>query len=176
MLLWLDMEMTGLDIEKEVPIEVACLVTDWNLQTLGNFHAVIRQPQEYLDRMDDWNKTHHRDSGLTEKVPGGVPPVEVETQLCDLVAKHFGKERAVLAGNSISQDRLFITKYFKRFDSLLHYRMLDVSSWKLVFNNRYGLKFTKKQSHRAVDDIQESIDEMKFYLQYIQAPQLQLPQ
>ncbi len=167
MLLWLDMEMTGLDVEKEVPIEVACIVTDWKFQPLANYHAVIRQPNEYLDRMDDWNKEHHKESGLTDQVPNGKPPEDVEQELCKLVTKHFGQEKAILAGNSIGQDRLFINKYFPVLASLLHYRMLDVSSWKVVFNNHFSLKFPKKQSHRALDDVQESIDELKFYLQHV---------
>src|SRR5262245_42907975 len=128
MLLWLDMEMTGLNVEKEVPIEVACIVTDWKFQTLTHYHSVIRQPQEYLDRMDDWNRDHHKRSGLTDQIPHGKAPETVEQELCQLVKLHFGSERPILAGNSISQDRLFINKYFKELESLLHYRMLDVSS------------------------------------------------
>jgi oligoribonuclease len=167
MLLWLDMEMTGLDIAKEVPIEVACIVTDWKFQPLTHYHAIIRQPQEYLDRMDDWNKQHHGESGLTAQIPHGKKPEDVERELCELVTRHFGSERAILAGNSISQDRLFITKYMPKLDALLHYRMLDVSSWKIVFNNLFSAKFTKKQSHRALDDVQESIAELQFYLQRV---------
>lgn len=167
MLLWLDMEMTGLDVEKEVPIEVACIVTDWQFQTLTHYHAIIRQPQEYLDRMDPWNTQHHRESGLTDQVPHGKSPGAVEQELCQLVSLHFGQDRVILAGNSIGQDRLFINKYFPQLASMLHYRMLDVSAWKIVYNSHFGLKFSKKQAHRALDDVQESIDELKFYLQYI---------
>lgn len=166
MLLWLDMEMTGLDVEKEVPIEVACIVTDWKFHPLTHYHSIIRQPQEFLDRMDDWNKQHHKESGLTDQIPHGKNPGVVEQELAQMVTLHFGTERAILAGNSIGQDRLFIQKYFPKLDALLHYRMLDVSSWKVVFNNHFNLKFSKKQNHRALDDVQESIDELKHYLQF----------
>lgn len=163
-LLWLDMEMTGLDVEKEVPIEVACIVTDWNFNVLTHYHAIIYQAQEYLDRMDDWNKSHHGSSGLLAQIPHGKTMEVVEKELCELVNLHFAGEKVILAGNSIGQDRLFINKYMKTFASLLHYRMLDVTSWKLVFNNHYNVKFPKKQSHRALDDVQESIEELKFYM------------
>ena len=87
MLLWLDMEMTGLDVEKEVPIEVACIVTDWNFQTLTHYHAIIRQPQEFLDRMDDWNKEHHKESGLDGSSSAKAQkssPAQVEQELCEV--------------------------------------------------------------------------------------------
>lgn len=167
MLLWLDMEMTGLDVEKEVPIEVACIVTDWHFNPVAQYHAIIKQPQIYLDRMDDWNKDHHQRSGLTDQIPYGKDPGTVEQELVQLVKAHFGSERAILAGNSIGQDRLFIDKYFRQVEALLHYRMLDVSAWKIVFTNHYQIKFSKKQNHRALDDVQESIDELKFYMQFV---------
>lgn len=169
MLLWLDMEMTGLSVEKEVPIEVACIVTTWQFQPLADYHAIIRQPQEYLDRMDDWNTEHHKASGLTEQIHKGKAPALVEKELCELIQKHFTSDRPILAGNSITQDRLFITKYFPELEKLLHYRMLDVSSWKVIFNNVYGIKFTKKQTHRAVEDVQESIAELQFYMKHVKS-------
>jgi oligoribonuclease len=171
-LLWLDLEMTGLDVTKEVIIEVAALVTDLNFQVLDQYEAVVQQPQSYLDAMDDWNKKHHGESGLTAKVPKGTPPLQVETELLALIKKHWTtpKDRPVLAGNSISQDRLFIAKYFSTLESALHYRMLDVSSWKVIFNAKYNQKYVKKNSHRALDDIRESIEELKFYLGFFELP------
>lgn len=171
-LLWIDLEMTGLDVTKEVVIEAAALVTDLNFQILDQYEAVVKQPQKYLDAMDEWNTKHHGESGLTAKVPTGTPPDQVEADLLKLIQKHWTlpKDRPVLAGNSIAQDRLFITKYFQKLDSALHYRMLDVSSWKVIFNAKYNLKYEKKNSHRALDDIRESIDELKFYLSYFKIP------
>ncbi|HEX4923304.1 MAG TPA: oligoribonuclease [Bdellovibrionales bacterium] len=163
-LFWIDMEMTGLDVSKEVIIEVAAVITDLQLNALDTYSTVVRQEQKYLDAMDDWNKTHHRESGLTEAVPKGKDPAVVERELIALLDKHFKDERAVIAGNSISQDRLFINKYFKSFAARLHYRMLDVTAWKIMMNARFGIIHQKKNAHRAVDDIQESIDEMRLYL------------
>ena len=167
-LFWLDMEMTGLDVNKEVPIEVAALITDWELNVLEEYEAVIRQPQKFLDGMDDWNRKHHGESGLTALVPGGREPAEVDAELAALARRHFPGERPVLAGNSIPQDRLFVRKYMPRFEAVLHYRMLDVSSWKVMFNGRYGLKYKKREDgHRALVDIHESVAELKFYLSYL---------
>lgn len=161
------MEMTGLDVNKEVPIEIGAIVTGWDLQPLEDYHAIIRQPHEYLDRMDDWNKKHHGESGLSAQVPSGTPPEIVETDLIALIDRHFGKDPAILAGNSIFQDRIFITKYFPRLNARLHYRMLDVTSWKIAMQARLGVKFDKKNTHRAVDDIKESIAEFEFYLGHL---------
>lgn len=166
-LFWLDMEMTGLVPEKEVPIEVAARVTDLDFKTLGEYHSIIRQPQKYIDGMDDWNKKHHGASGLIAAIPNGKTPEVVDQEIAQFVKDHFGSEKAVLSGNSINQDRLFIRLYLPKLESVLHYRMLDVSSWKVIFNNLYSKKYEKKQSHRAQDDINESIEELKFYLTHI---------
>lgn len=164
---WLDMEMTGLDVEKEVPIEVAVIICDLEFKELEVYHAIIKQPKEYLDRMDDWNREHHGASGLTAAVPNGKPPAEVERELTQLIDRHFQGEPAVLCGNSIGQDRLFINRYFPNLAKKLHYRMLDVTSWKVVYQNMLGIKFEKKNSHRAIDDIRESISELRHYLSFV---------
>ncbi|MEK6555641.1 MAG: oligoribonuclease, partial [Bdellovibrionota bacterium] len=119
--------MTGLDVDKEVVIEVAAIITDNKLETLDTYHSIVRQPQEYIDRMDDWNKKTHAASGLTALIPDGKDPADVENDLLALITKNFEpKDRIILAGNSIGQDRLFVNKYFKRFAERLHYRMVDV--------------------------------------------------
>ena len=167
-LFWIDLEMTGLDVEKEVIIECAVLITDFDFKVLDSYETVVQQPQHYIDQMDDWNKKHHRDSGLTAKIPFGVHPEEVEHHLMSMVKKHFKNEdRPVLAGNSVAQDRLFIDKYWPGFGALLHYRTMDVSSWKVIFNSKYNIKYEKKNAHRALDDIEESIAELQFYLKYL---------
>jgi oligoribonuclease len=168
-LFWIDMEMTGLDVEKEVIIEVAAIITDLNFQELDCYESIVRQPQKYLDSMDAWNKEHHRKSGLTAKVPSGTPQDHVEHKLMDLVKKHFpdSKNRPVLAGNSIMQDRLFINKYMPDFAQSLHYRMLDVSSWKIILNNKFKYVYHKANQHRALDDIRESIQELRAYCDFI---------
>jgi len=167
-LLWVDMEMTGLDVEKEVPIEIAAIVTDWKWHALATYHAVIKQPKKYLTAMDAWNKTHHGESGLTALIPSGTPCKKVDEELSAWIRGQFGDERAILAGNSISQDRLFIRKYLPRTESVLHYRMLDVTAFKIVFKHLLpGQKFKKKEPHRALEDIRESIAELQFYLSFL---------
>jgi oligoribonuclease len=164
-LFWIDMEMTGLDVQKEVIIEVAAVITDLDFKELETFETVVKQPQSYLDNMDAWNKEHHKKSGLTAKVPNGVEPDQVEAKLVDMIKKHFPeqKDRPVLAGNSIMQDRLFIDKYMPDLASRLHYRMVDVSSWKVIINNKFNYVYQKSNKHRALEDIRESIQELRHY-------------
>lgn len=172
-LLWLDMEMTGLEVSKEVVIEVACIVTDLNFKELETFETVVKQPQAYLDRMDAWNTAHHGKSGLTAKVPSGMEPDTAEYHLVSIIDRHFPrwkedkKFRPILAGNSIAQDRLFIDAYFKNVSDRLHYRVLDVSSWKVVFNNKFNIQYRKQNAHRALDDIRESIGELRYYMDHV---------
>ncbi len=166
-LFWLDMEMSGLDVEKEVPIEVAAIVTGWNFVPGAQYHAVIQQPARILEAMDPWNQKHHKESGLLALIPGGKKPDVVDRELAAFITENFAGERAILAGNSINQDRLFIRKYMPLTEALLHYRMVDVSSWKVVYNGLFDKKFKKNDAHRAVDDIVESIEELKFYLSFI---------
>ncbi|WP_347356850.1 oligoribonuclease [Bdellovibrio sp.] len=164
-LFWIDMEMTGLDVEKEVIIEVAAVVTDLNFKELATFETVVKQPQKFLDNMDAWNTEHHKKSGLTAKVPFGMEPDQVEAKLMDMVKKFFPdpNERPVLAGNSIMQDRLFINKYMPELAARLHYRMVDVSSWKVIINNKFKYVYQKSNKHRALEDIRESIQELRHY-------------
>ena len=170
-LLWLDMEMTGLKVEKEVVIEVAAIITDIDFNVLASYQSVIKQDQKYIDGMDEWNIEHHTASGLIEKIPQGKEQRQAESELCMIIDQQFKGEQAVLAGNSIAQDRLFIKKYFPVLESKLHYRMLDVSSWKHIFRVKYGIEFDKQGTHRALDDINESIEELKFYLTHVQLSQ-----
>lgn len=166
-LLWLDMEMTGLDVNKEVPIEIALIVSNRKLEVLESYETVINQPAVYLENMDDWNRKHHGKSGLLSLIPSGKSPSVVEADLLQILDRHWMNEKVILAGNSIFQDRLFIDKYFHRFAERLHYRMLDVTALKLVFNHYYGKVFQKKNNHRAIEDIRESMSEFAFYLNFI---------
>lgn len=166
-LLWLDMEMTGLDVEKERPIEVAAIVTDAGFNEIDTYHAIIKQPKSFLDAMDDWNQRQHRETGLIDLIPNGGEMEIVDEHLAGFVKRHFGAERAILCGNSIGQDRLFIRRYLPLTEATLHYRQIDVTSWKVIYNEIYGLKFKKKDGHRALDDIKESIEELKFYMSFV---------
>ena len=163
---WLDLEMTGLDPEKEVIIEAAAIITNDQLDEMDSYHCIVQQDQEYLEKMDKWNTKQHKKSGLYDLVPEGIPQSQMEEELLALANKHYKNERVILAGNSIYQDRLFIRKYLLQFEKKLHYRMLDVSAWKIIFANK-GVEFKKENKHRALDDVRESIREMKEYLNYL---------
>lgn len=166
-LLWVDLEMTGLDTDEHVIIEVAAEVTDWTFKTLASYEAVIKQPDEVLARANPWARDQHAKSGLSERVrTEGRPEQEVVHELVGFIKAQFGDEPAVLAGNSIHNDRLFIKKWWPEVDALLHYRMLDVSSWKLVLQGKYGVSFDKNDAHRAFDDIQASIAELQYYIEW----------
>ena len=173
-LVWLDMEMTGLEPERERIIEVATILTDGNLTEIAlGPELVIHQPDEVLAAMDDWNKKHHGASGLVERVKAStVTEADAEAQTIAFINAHVpAKERTVLAGNSIHQDRRFIHQYMPAFDKRLHYRMVDVSTIKEL-GRRWFPEITsklpaKKEGHRALDDIRESIDELRWYKQHL---------
>ena len=170
-LLWVDLEMTGLDVENDVIIEVAAEVTDWTFKTLASYEAVIYQSDEVLEQANPWAKEQHQKSGLTERVrTEGRPEKDVVHELVGFIRAQFGNEPAVLAGNSIHNDRLFIKHWWPEVEGLLHYRMLDVSSWKLVMQGKYGVVFDKNDAHRAFDDIQASIAELQYYIEWFQKP------
>lgn len=167
-LVWMDMEMTGLEVEIERVIEVAVIITDLDFKTLETYHAVIQQPEAFLENMDEWNTKHHTESGLLAKVPTGKQPEVVEQELLELLDRHYSKdERPVLAGNSIFQDRKFIDLYFKKLGRRLHYRMMDVTAWKIIMNAKYFVEYQKQDRHRALDDIYESIEELKTFLKFV---------
>jgi oligoribonuclease len=170
-LLWIDLEMSGLDEQADRILEVAAVVTDFSFETKGSLHRVVQQPKEVLETMNDWCKKHHAASGLTALVPNGTPLERVEDELIALCDKHFkADERIIISGNSIGNDRRFIDKYWPRFAKRLHYRMVDVSSFKEVFRERYKVMFDKRNGHRAMDDINESIRELKHYLAFVSLP------
>jgi len=170
-LLWVDLEMTGLDYEKDVILEVAAEVTDFDFKTLASYEAIVAQPQKtVVDRMQKniWWKDYpaNRDE-FVEKVATGKPSEQVEQELIALVQEHFGDQPAILAGNSIHNDRNFVKYWWPALDLKLHYRMLDVTSLKIFMQGKYGLEFEKKEVHRAFDDIQASIAELQYYLEWL---------
>jgi oligoribonuclease len=170
-LFWIDLEMTGLDENRDTILEVAVMITDLELNPVAEYDRVVFQPPEVLENMNDWCKKHHGESGLTAAVPGGKPIGEVEKELLELASKYFRpEERIVLVGNSVGNDRRFIDRYLPEFAKKLHYRLVDVSSFKEIFRERYGIKFEKKNAHRALGDIQESIGELKHYLSFVKIP------
>lgn len=165
---WIDLEMTGLDDARDSILEVAVVLTDMNFQTLKEYQQVVYQPEDVLANMNDWCKKHHGESGLTAEVPNGKPLASVEKDLLALIDAHYPKnEKVVLVGNSIHNDRRFIDRWMPEFAKRLHYRLIDVSSFKEVYRNRYGIKFEKKNTHRATADIYESIRELAHYLSFV---------
>jgi oligoribonuclease len=169
-LLWVDLEMTGLDPAKDVILEIAAEITDFDFKTLDSYESRVQQKQEVVAaRMQQniWWKDFpsNRDEFLA-KLESGLPLKQVEQDLVALVEKHFGTELAILAGNSIYNDRLFVRNWWPTLDLKLHYRMLDVSAWKVFMQGKYGVKYEKKEIHRAFDDIQASIAELQSYLDW----------
>ncbi len=167
-LLWVDLEMTGLDSNKDVILEIAAEVTDFNFKTLASYEAIIHHSDRILKRANEWSKTQHASSGLTERVRAqGRPEKDVVHELVGFIKAQFGDEPAVLAGNSIHNDRSFIRRWWPEVDALLHYRMLDVSSLKVYMQGKYGVEYEKKEVHRAFDDIQASIAEWQYYFEWL---------
>lgn len=173
-LLWIDLEMTGLDPRVDGILEIAAEVTDFNFKTLASYEAVIVQPKEIMDQMNEWCVDQHTKSGLLERIKSeGRIEKEVIHELVGFIRAEFGNEPAVLAGNSIHNDRNFIKFWWPEVDALLHYRMLDVSSFKILMQAKYDVTFKKKEVHRAFDDIQASIAELQHYLEWMKQNNLE---
>lgn len=167
-LLWIDLEMTGLDPTKDRIVEVAVDVTDFDFNTLGTYEAVIHQSDEVINAMNPWAASQHSASGLTARIrKSKKTEQEVIGEVVGLIKAHFGDEMAILAGNSIHNDRIFIQRWWPEVEALLHYRMLDVSSFKILMQGKYNYLFEKDSNHRAFDDIQASIAELYDYLEQL---------
>lgn len=169
-LLWLDLEMTGLEPAKDVILEVGVEITDFTFKTLESYEVRVQQRHDtVVKRMQAntwWREFPKNRDDFLSKLDEGRPLKDVEDELIALVDRHFGDEPAVLAGNSIYNDRLFIKQWMPRLDLKLHYRMLDVSSFKILMQGKYGVIFEKDSAHRAFDDIQASIAELQYYLDW----------
>lgn len=167
-LLWMDLEMTGLDPREDRILEVAVIATDWDFHEIATYEAVIKTDAELMNRRmvgEFWEKYAHVRDALTAQNATGRDSHAVEDELLAFCEEYFDtNERVLLAGNSIHQDRKFIEQEWQRLDARLHYRMLDVSAWKVVFNGKYDKKFAKPEAHRAMEDIRGSIQELTYYL------------
>lgn len=169
-LLWIDLEMTGLDPIQDVILEVAADVTDFDFTTIESYEACLSQDRDtVVKRMQEniwWKDFPANRDAFIDGLDEGKSLAQVEQELIALVDKHFGEEPAILAGNSIHNDRLFIKQWMPALDLRLHYRMLDVSSFKILMQGKYDVPFEKKEVHRAFDDIQASIAELDYYLDW----------
>lgn len=169
-LLWIDLEMTGLEPEKDKILEVAAIATDMKLNEVARYEAVVKVDEDLIkSRMvgEFWEKNAKSRDALIKQNASGKPAKEVERELLKFLDDNFTKKDIYLAGNSIHQDRKFIEREMPDLDKRLHYRMLDVSAWKIYFENALNKKFTKPENHRALDDINGSIEELKWYLTFL---------
>jgi oligoribonuclease len=169
-LVWMDLEMTGLDPNVHAIIEIATVITDKDLVVIEEGPVLaVHQGEEVLGAMDEWNRSHHHDSGLVKRVKASdVSEAEAERRTLEFVRRHVRPGVAPLCGNSIWQDRRFLAKYMPELEAHFHYRVVDVSSIKeLVRRWRPELLegFSKKGAHLALDDIRESIEELRYYRQ-----------
>ncbi|QSA96668.1 oligoribonuclease [Methylococcus sp. EFPC2] len=170
-LIWIDLEMTGLDPQNDSIIEIATVITDKDLNVLAEGPVLaIHQPEEVLGRMDDWNRKQHGESGLVQRVRDSrIDEAEAERLTLEFVSQWVPQRGSPMAGNSICQDRRFLYRCMPKLEAYFHYRNLDVSTLKeLAERWTPTLKegFKKKNSHLALDDILESIAELKYYREH----------
>lgn len=170
-LVWLDMEMTGLDPEKERIIEVAVVVTEPDLTVVAEGPVlVIHQPDSLLDAMDSWNRSTHGKSGLTDKVKAStLTESKAEDELIAFLSQYVQAGKSPLCGNTVSQDRRFMFKYMPKLEQFFHYRTIDVSTLKELarrWKPELLKGFEKRSKHEALADIYESIDELKYYREH----------
>jgi len=175
-LVWIDCEMTGLDLGADALIEVAALVTDFELNVLGDgVDVIIKPPAEALDQMNDFVTSMHTNSGLLEKLESGVTLEEAQALVLAYIREHCADgSRPPLAGNTVSTDRAFLARDMPDLEAFLHYRIVDVSSIKELsrrwFSRAYFAAPAKNGNHRALADIQESIEELRYYREAVFLP------
>jgi len=177
LLVWIDCEMTGLDLSVDELVEVAVVITDYDLRPVDDgFSVVIKPDQTALDNMGDFVTNMHRESGLLDEIPHGKSLAEAEYEVLEYILRFIpDAASAPLAGNTIGTDRMFLAKFMPRIDAHLHYRSVDVSSIKELSRRWYPRAFfhapTKHGGHRALADILESIRELEYYRSIVFVPQ-----
>jgi len=176
-LVWIDCEMTGLDLEADALVEVAALVTDFDLNVLGEgIDVLIKPPRAALDQMIDFVRNMHVSSGLLEELEGGMTMADAEQQVLAYIQQHCPDgSRPPLGGNSVATDRSFLARDMPTLEGFLHYRNVDVSSIKELARRWYPRTYyaapAKRGNHRALADIQESIEELRYYREAVFVPQ-----
>ena len=171
-ILWIDLEMTGLDPVEDRILEVGAIITDWDFKEIATYEAAVRVGPRLMERRmrkgpskEFWESVPEtRDALIKQNNETARSGRTIENELLVLIDEYFEKGiPVILAGNSIHMDRRFIEREWNRLNDRLHYRMLDVSAWKVVFEHKYGKKFAKREAHRALDDIRGSIEELRYY-------------
>lgn len=172
-ILWLDLEMTGLDAGSDLILEVATIATDWDFNEIAVYEGIVKNEDMTLEERLSansifWDANPSVRQALLKQNQHGKDLSEVEDDLLNFIDEHCIEDKPViLAGNSIHMDRRFIVAQWPRLDARLHYRMLDVSAWKVVFEGRFKKKFAKPEEHRALGDIRGSIMELEYYLKKV---------
>jgi oligoribonuclease len=170
-LVWIDLEMSSLDPEDGVILEIATIITDDDLGILEEGpNIAINHSKSVLDRMDEWNQSHHQASGLLDRVKTSTydgPRAEAETMA--FISKYCREGESPLCGNTVWQDRRFLVRHMPRLEDFFHYRIIDVSTIKELVRRWYPSlpRFPKKKAHLALSDIRESIDELRYYRKHI---------
>ena len=170
-LIWIDLEMTGLDPQQDRIIEIATVVTDARLEVLAQGPVIaIHQPAAVLEAMDEWNTRHHGDSGLTRRVQESTTSTgDAERETLEFLRRYVPPGKSPMCGNSICQDRRFMARLMPELEAFFHYRNLDVSTLKelaRLWKPELMAGFVKKGAHLALDDILESIDELRYYREH----------
>jgi oligoribonuclease len=175
-LIWIDLEMTGLKPEEHVILEIASVITDDQLGIVAEGpNIAVNVRGEDLDNMEDWSRVHHEESGLLDRVRNSPDDCRsAEEKTLEFLYGYCDKEESPLCGNSVGQDRRFLYRHMPRLEAFLHYRNIDVSSIKELVKRWYPhlRPFQKQKSHLALDDIKESIEELKYYRQQVFLPQI----
>ena len=174
-LVWIDCEMTGLNLEADALIEVACIVTDAELNPLGTgINVVIKPPADAIEVMSEFVTTMHTTSGLITELDAGMTMADAQRAVMEYVKSQIGSNRAPLAGNTVGMDKAFLDRDMPELMGLLHYRVVDVSSIKELVRRWYPRVFfnapTKTGGHRAMGDIEDSIQELRYYRETVFAP------
>lgn len=175
-LIWIDLEMTGLDPEKERIIEIATIVTDSELNVIAEGpEFAVHQSDELLKAMDSWNTKQHNSSGLVKRVKEStISESEAEQKTLEFLRQYVGAGKSPMCGNSVYQDRRFLKKYMPQLESFFHYRLVDVSTLKELAQRwapQVYSGLSKESRHLAMDDIRESIEELKYYREQLFKPE-----